>query len=51
MRWVYAYASRSGSAPGFFLTEDADAPPIAAHRKALAGEAVAYEADMEGPPL
>jgi PAS domain S-box-containing protein len=27
----------------FFFTKDADAPPIAAHRKALGGEAVAYE--------
>jgi PAS domain S-box-containing protein len=27
----------------FFFTKDADAPPIAAHRKALEGEAVAYE--------
>ena len=27
----------------FFLTKDNDAPPIAAHRKALEGQAVAYE--------
>ncbi len=27
----------------FFLTADKDAPPIAAHRKALEGQAVAYE--------
>jgi PAS domain S-box-containing protein len=28
---------------GFFFTQDSEAPPIAAHRKALEGESVAYE--------